>query len=226
MARRNKKKIRSKLSATISAHLFACCRQKSTSLKYSLLLLFPHSFPLLFPILSWCEALQWLSPKLLSLLPYLDLHCMQLDGLYFKTAVWRDLATSSWLHASNKIWQIPGPMIWWHILSFQWAFPILITNNFTSAIMPLRVMKKLIWFWSKQWIGFCTSYKQVNWLLGVLESWEILVPDISPPCVVCVLPCTAAPACIPEVLCWQSKKTPLFKSTWGDFKCCDKTTVG
>lgn len=139
--------------------------RKQTSFKYSLL--FPHSFPLLFSILTWCEALHWLSPKLLSSLPSFDLHYVQLDGLYFKTAVWRDLATSSWPRASNTIWQIPGPMIWWHILSFQWAFLVLIMDNFTSAIMSTRVMKKLIW------LGFCTtSYKHVNWLLGILESHE------------------------------------------------------
>lgn len=133
MARGNKKKFRNKLSPTISAHLFTCCQQENKLLSNTIFFLFPRSFPLLFSILTWCEALQWLSPKLLSSLPYLDLHHMQLGGLYFRTAVWRDLGTSSWLHASNKIWQIPGPMIWWHILSFQWAFPGLITNNFTSA---------------------------------------------------------------------------------------------
>lgn len=45
------------------------------------------------------------------------------------------------------------------------------------------------------------------------------------PAWVCILPSTAAPACFSEVLFCQSKKTPLFKTTLGDFEWCDKTTV-
>lgn len=134
-------------------HLSACCQQENKLLSNTSFFPFPHSFLLLFPILTWCEALQWWSPQQLSSLPYLDLHYVQLGELYFKAAIWRDLTTSSRLHASNKIWQIPGPMRWWHILSFQWVFPIQIT---TASQVPTRHQKwrkNEFLFCPRQWVG-------------------------------------------------------------------------